>query len=327
MRNVCRRWMVLAAAAAAAVLDGAGLLPQSDHAAAQATRTIRIIVPFPPGGPTDTLARLLADQIGRTQRVAIAVENRPGASSVVGTEAASRAAPDGNTLLINSPAFLINTHLQKLDYDPHASFEPICHLVNSPTVVAVNGASPMRSLADLLGAARARPGELTLASIGPGSTTQVAFEMLKRAAKVEMTFIPYPGMAPAANALLGEHVSSGWLDFAQAGQQINAGKLRALARSTGIELANVPTLAELGYGDIDADPWFGVVAPARTPRDQTAELGGWFSAALQDTEIKGKLANLGFHPVGACGAAFGAFMRKQDAEYGRVIREANIKME
>jgi tripartite-type tricarboxylate transporter receptor subunit TctC len=324
MRQIGRRRGALAVAAAIGV---ALLLPAGRDADAQSARTIRVIVPFPPGGPTDTLARILADQIGRTQKAAIAVENRPGGSSVIGTEAAAHAMPDGNTLLINSPAFLINTHLRKLDYDPHASFEPICHLVNSPTVVAVNSASPARSLADLLGAARAKPGGLTLASVGPGSTTQIAFERLKQAAKVDMTFIPYPGMAPAANALLGEHVSSAWLDFAQASPQIGAGKLRALARSAGIDLPGVSTLAELGYGDIDPDPWFGVVAPARTPKDQVAELAGWYAAALRDSEVKGRLASLGFHPVGACGTDFGAFMRKQDAEYGRVIREANIKVE
>ena len=297
-------------------------------ATAQAARTIRIVVPFPPGGPTDTLARLLADQIGRAQGATIAVENRPGASSVIGTEAASRAAPDGNTLLINSPAFLINPYMKKLDYDPLTGFEPICHLVNSPTVVAVSGPSAFRTLADLLGAARAKPGELTLASIGPGSITQIAFEMLKSAARVDMTFVPYPGMAPAANALLGGHVSSAWLDYAQAGEQIKAGSLRALAKGTIIEaLPDVPTIAELGYRDIDADPWFGVVAPAKTPKDTISLLAGWFTTALQDPAVKAKLGALGFTPVATCSADFGTFMRRQYEQYGRVIRAANIRAE
>jgi tripartite-type tricarboxylate transporter receptor subunit TctC len=314
-----------AAAAALALVSAVLLLTMSRDASAQAARTIRIVVPFPPGGPTDTLARLLAEQISRAQRATIAVENRPGASSVIGTEAVSRAAPDGATLLINSPAFLINPHLQKLDYDPLGGFEPVCHLVNSPTVVVVSGASPFRSLGDLIGAARAKPGELTLASVGPGSTTQIAFEALKRAAKVDMTFIPYPGMAPAATAVMGEHVSSGWLDYAQAGEQVKSGKLRALAAAAGIAaLPDVPTLAELGY-NVDADPWFGVVAPAKTPKETVAQLGGWFAAALQDSEVKNRLAALGFRPVGVCGLDFAAFMRKQSAEYGRVIRAANIK--
>ena len=323
------RRMVLRAATHVAALLAAGvsllMFPRHD-ARAQAPRTIRVIVPFPAGGPTDTLARLLADQIGQAQKATLTIENRPGASSVIGTEAAARAAPDGATLLVNSPAFLINPNLQKLDYDPLKSFEPVCYLVNSPTVVAVNGASPHRSLAELLDAARARPGALSLASVGPGTTTQIAFEMLKRAAKVDLTFVPYPGMAPAATALLGEHVTAAWLDYAQAGEQIKAGKLRPLAKGTTIDaLPQVPTVAELGYPDINADPSFGVVAPARTPADTTAELASWFQAALQDPTVKARLAALGFRPVGSCGADFAAFMRKQYDAYGRVIREADIK--
>lgn len=311
---------------ALAIVSATLLALMSHGASAQAPKAIRVIVPFPPGGPTDTLARLLADQISRAQGATMTIENRPGAGSVIGTEAVSHAAPDGATLLINSPAFLINASLQKLDYDPLTDFEPVCHLVNSPTVVAVNGMSAIRSLADLVAAARARPGELTLASIGPGSTTQIAFEMLKRAAGVDMTFIPYPGMAPAATALLGEHVSSAWLDYAQAGEQIRAGKLRALAKVRNVAaVRDVPTLAELGYKDIDADPWFGVSAPARTPKDVIAQLAGWFTTALGDPAVKVKLASLGFDPIGICGADFGAFLHRQSEQYGRVIREANIK--
>ncbi len=141
-----------------------------------------------------------------------------------------------------------------------------------------------------------------------------------------MTFVPYPGMAPAASALLGEHVSSAWLDYAQAGEQIKAGKLRALAEGTGIAaLRDVATLAGLGYKDIDADPWFGVLAPAKTPKEMVSQLGGWFTAALQDPAVRGKLAALGFDPVAMCGADFGTFMHEKYDQYGRVIREANIK--
>jgi tripartite-type tricarboxylate transporter receptor subunit TctC len=328
MNLVGRQFLHLAAGSIALTVISAALVTLMGHEAATQARTIKIVVPFPAGGPTDTLARLLSDQISRAQRATMAVENRPGASSVIGTEAASRAAPDGNTLLINSPAFLINPHIQKLDYDPLTSFETICYLVNSPTVIAVSGSSSFRTLVDLLGAASAKPGELTLASIGPGSTTQIAFEMLKRAAKVDMTFVPYPGMAPAASALLGDQVSSAWLDYAQAGEQIKAGKLRALAKGAIIEaLPDVPTVAELGYKDIDADPWFGVLAPAKTPKETVSQLAGWFTTALQDPAVRAKLGALGFDPVVMCGADFGTFMHKQYDQYGRVIREANIKAE
>jgi tripartite-type tricarboxylate transporter receptor subunit TctC len=218
--------------------------------------------------------------------------------------------------------------LQNLSYDPLTSFEPICYLATSPTAIVVNAASSYRTLPDLLEAARAKPGELTLASIGPGSVTHIGFEMLKRASGTAMTFVPYPGMAPAVNALLGEHVTAAWVDFQVAGEQIRAGKLRPLAAiaQTRIEkLPDVPTVGELGYGDIRADPWFGVVAPARTPKEMLAGLIGRFTAALRDPEVKGKLEALGLHPVGLCGADFGAFMRQLNDDYGRVIREANIK--
>ena len=137
---------------------------------AQTARTIRIIVPSTAGGGADTLARLLADQISRAQGQTLVVENRPGASNTIGTEVASRAAPDGNTLLITTPEFVINAHLRKLNYDPLSSFEPICYLVRSPQLIVVNSASPYRTLTDLLNSARAKPGELTLASAGPASS-------------------------------------------------------------------------------------------------------------------------------------------------------------
>jgi tripartite-type tricarboxylate transporter receptor subunit TctC len=136
------------------------------------------------------------------------IENRPGAGATIGTEAVSRAAPDGNTPLITTSDFLIGPHLRKLNYGPLTTFEPICYLVNSPLLIAVNNASPYGTLVDLLSAARAKPGELTLASNGPASVYQIAFETLKRAAKADITFVPYPGLAPAVTALMGEHVTS-----------------------------------------------------------------------------------------------------------------------
>jgi tripartite-type tricarboxylate transporter receptor subunit TctC len=299
-------------------------------ASAQTTRTIRLVVPFPPGGPSDTLARLLAEQIGRAQGLTMVVDNRPGGGSVIGTEAVSRAAPDGNTLLINSATFVINPHLRKLNYDPLTSFEPICYLVSSPTMIVVNSASPYRTLPDLIDAAHIKPGGLTLASFGPASSPQIGFEMLKRTANADITFVPYAGMAPAVNALLGEHVTSAWVDYSAAAAQVRAGTLRALATParTRIEaLPDVPTVAESGYKDFEADTWFGVAAPAKTPNQIVSELVGWFTAALRLPVIKAKLVPIGLYPVGMCGEAFGAVIRKQYDEYGRVIRESNIKAE
>jgi tripartite-type tricarboxylate transporter receptor subunit TctC len=307
------------------------LLALTGHGAwSQAARTIKIVVPFPPGGGADILARLLADQIGGAQRLTMVVENRPGAGTVIGTEAVSRAAPDGNTLLIVTDSFVVIPHLRKLNYDPLTSFEPTCNLAKTPQVIVVNSPSPYRTLADLFDAARAKSGELTLASPGPAGAAHVAFEMLKRAANVNITYIPYPGVAPALNALLGDHVTSAFSTYSAVAEQLRAGKLRALAAAsaTRIEsLPDVPTVAEVGYRDQEADLWYGLFAPAKTPKDTVSQLAGWFTAAVQAPELKSKLAVQGLFPVAICGVDFGAFVRKQYDKYGRGIRESNIKTE
>jgi tripartite-type tricarboxylate transporter receptor subunit TctC len=311
-----RRFLNLAAVTLVLAAAFPFLLPQQG-ALSQTKRTIKIIVPFGPGSSIDVLARVLAEQIGRTKGLATVVENHPGAGAIVATELVARAEPDGNTVLINSNPFIINPLIRKVNYDPLTGFEPICHLVNVPAVIAVNSASPYRTLVDLFNAAHVKPGELTLASVGPGTAIQIAFEMLKRAANVNMTFISYPGSPPAINALLGN-------------QQLNAGTVRALAVASPsrIEpLPDVPTLSEAGYHGNETAIWNGVVAPAKTPKDTVAQLVSLFTTALLKTEAKQKLVALGLFPSGICGADFGAFLRKQYDEYGRAIREANIKVE
>ncbi len=282
------------------------------------------------GGANDVLARVLAEQIGRAQGIAITIENRLGAGGIIGAEAVSRAAPDGNTLLIDSNSLLIDALAQKTNYHPLTSFEPICHLVDVPTVIVVNGASPYRRLADLIDAARAKPREITLASLGPGGTFRIGFERLRRAASVDMTFVPYPGIARAVNALLGAHVSSVFSSYSTVSEHLNTGKLRALAAGspTRIEpLPEVPTVAECGYPDYEVDQWFGLWAPAKTPNEAVSQLAGWFTAALQTPEIKRKLVAQALFPVGICATGFGSYLRKKYDEYGRAIREANIEAE
>jgi tripartite-type tricarboxylate transporter receptor subunit TctC len=163
-------------------------------------RPVRIIVPSTPGGGADVLAR--------AQGQTVVVENRPGAGNTIGTEAAARAAPDGNTLLLTTPEFVINPHLRKLSYDPLTSFEPVCYLARSPQIFVFNPASSHRRLKDLLDAAKAKPGELTVASAGPASSPHVAIERIKREAGVNFTYVPYQGSGPALNALLGQHVTA-----------------------------------------------------------------------------------------------------------------------
>jgi tripartite-type tricarboxylate transporter receptor subunit TctC len=320
-----RKFLQFVGAAAAA-----DLVILTGHVAwSQTTRAIKIVVPTAPGGTLDLVARLLGEQIGKAQGQTMVVEDRPGAGNVIGTEAVARAAPDGNTLLFNATDFVIHPHMRKVSYDPLTSFEPICHLVNLPTVLVVNNASPYHTLADLVNAARAMPGALTLAGFGAGSLYQIGFEILKRAANVDMTFVPYPGGPPVLNALLGEYVTSAIIGYSAVAEQLKAGKLRALATAsqTRIEpLSDVPTVAESGYKDYEINMWYGVVAPAKTPKERISQLAGWFAAAMKVPEVKAKLAVQGLYPVGICGADFGALIRKQYDEYG-VIREANIKAE
>jgi tripartite-type tricarboxylate transporter receptor subunit TctC len=297
---------------------------------AQASRTVKIVVASSPGGVNDVLARMLADEIGRAQNVSLVIENRQGAGEVIGTEAAARAPADGNTLLIAANPFIINPQMRKVNYHPLSSFEPICYLVNAPTLIVVNTSSPYRTLADLFETARDKSSTVTMASNGPGSPFHLGFELLKRAAGVDMTFVPYPGNAPAVNALLGAHVTSAFSTYSNVSEHIKAGRLRALAvgtRSRVEMLPEVPTLGESGYRDIEVDAWFGMFAPARTPAAAVSQLIGWFTAALASSEMKSKLDRLGLLPVAVCGSEFGALLARQFEQYGRIIREANIKAE
>jgi tripartite-type tricarboxylate transporter receptor subunit TctC len=292
--------------------------------------SVKIIVPIPPGASLDIMTRVLAAEVGHAQELTFVVENRPGADTIIGTEAAARAAPDGKTLLSVGTGLLINQLLRKTNYDPLESFEPICQTAYMPTVIAVSSKSPYLSLADLFNAARATPGRLTLASIGPASTARLAFERLKRDANAEMTFVPYPGTAPAFDALLGQHVTAYLGESSFVTAQVKAGTVRALAAAAPKRLdalPDVPTLAELGFADVMGELWFGLLAPAKTPKATVERFATAYAAALQVSEVKTKLSELGLYPVGLCGADFGAFLRKQREEYRRIVREADIKPE
>jgi tripartite-type tricarboxylate transporter receptor subunit TctC len=301
----------------------------SGHGAcSQVTGTIKIVVPVSPGGVLDTLARLLSEQIRRGQGQTALVENRSGAGGMIAAEAVSRAAPDGNTLMMVSPDLLATSYLRKLDYE--LRFEPVCYLVSVPNLIVVNSASSYWTLADLLSAARAKPGALTLASVGPASSLQIAFEKLQRAANVDMIFVSYPGGAPAINALLGEHVTSVLAAYSTVAGQLSSAKVRALAvvTKTRIErLPDVPTVAESGYYDYHLDFWLGLVAPAKTPKEMTSQLAGWFTAAVQAPEVRAKLVAQGLYPAVTCGADFATFLRVQYDDFGRIIHEADIKVE
>jgi len=307
------------------------LLVLTGRDATAEVRTTKIIVPMAPGGAVDFVARVLAEAVGRINNQAVVVETRPGAGSVVGTEVATRATADGHTVLINAGGnLLIPPQLHRLNYDPLTSLKPICKLVTVPDIIAVNGNSSYRTLADLIGAARAKPYDVSMASLGPATDLQVAVEKLMRTADVHMTFVPYPGVAPAISALLGQQVSSVLTSYSSAAQQIKAGTLRALAATTGErirQLPDVPTVAESGYRDYGVEFWFGLFAPANTPKRAIDQLAAQFAEALRSPEVKARLDTQGLLPAVMCGADFAEFVREQYAEFGRVIREANLKAE
>jgi tripartite-type tricarboxylate transporter receptor subunit TctC len=317
-------------AAAVAVVTALSIMAGDRDALAQSKQTVRVIVPTPPAGVNDLMARMLTEYIGRVHGLSTVVENRPGAAEAIGTESVARAAPDGNTLLFASSQIVINPHLRKLNYHPLESFEPICQLVVAPAVISVNATSAYRTLKDLLDAARAKPGSVNMASLGPGTPFDIGLAVLKRAAGVDITFVPFNGNAPSITALLGDHVTSAFNSYSSAAEQIKAGKMRPLAVTmpSRIEpLPQVPTVAESGYPDYEVMIEFGVYAPANTPKDIAAQFARWFTEALQAPEIKTKLAAQELYPLGICGAEFSTHLRKEYEKYGRAIREANFKIE
>jgi len=314
------------------VLAALGLVAAGGDRAAwpQAPHMIRVVISVPPGGAIDTLVRVLGDQIGKNNGPTIIVEPRPGAGGIIAAEAVARAAPDGNTLLISTNGMLINAILRKVSFDPLTSFEPICYLVNSPQLIVVNSASPYRTLPDFLAAARAKPGDLSIASVGPNTTQHIAIERLKRLADVNVTFVPFPGGAPAINALMGQHVTAALQNYIEVSGQLTSGTLRALGSATARRIEPLPdlsTIAEQGFKDFDAEVWFGLSAPAKTPQETIAQLVGWFSRALEAPEVKSKLAVQALYPNPICGSAFTAHIKGQAELFARLIRELNIKGE
>jgi tripartite-type tricarboxylate transporter receptor subunit TctC len=317
-------WVAAAIVLATLLAPILGSPPTSPAAAESAV--IKVVLPVPPGGAGDLIARLLTDQVGRLNNRSFVIETRPGAGTVIGTEAVVRAPADGKTLLINAPFLLIAPHLRKLNFDPLTDLAPVCHLVSSPGVLVVNAASPYRTFADLMAAVRTRPGQITFASAGPGTTHHIGFEKLKHDAGLDFIYVPFAGGGPAINALLGNHVTAVLAEYAPLSEHLKAGTLRPLAVTSTARVAglDVPTIAET-YPGFEVDFWWGLFAPAHTPDALLSQLSEWFTGAMQKPELKARLNELGFFPAGICGRDFAALLRKQYEDYGRVIRGANIR--
>ena len=296
--------------------------------------TTRIVVPFAAGGPIDVTARLLAEQVRPTLGNVI-VENRPGGGGNIGMEAVARAAPDGLTLGIATTASHgINPWLfARLPYDPAKDFAPITQMLRVPNVVVMNAETAQRlkiaTLADLIAYAKANPAKLNYGSGGNGSAGHLAGEMLKNQAGIFAVHIPYNGGAPAQLALVSGQVDFNIDNLATAAPNIRAGKLKALAVTTAQRAAvmpEVPTVAETLPG-FEIDTWWGLVAPAGTPREKVQQLNAAFVAALNSPEVKTRFAGLMAEPAPTTPEQFAAFMERERAKYERVVKLSGAKVE
>jgi len=293
-------------------------------------RPIRIIAPFPAGGGYDFLSRLIGQEMSKTLGQPIVVDNKSGANGNIGTDAAAKSPPDGYTLLMggNSPLSLNVGLYPKLPYDPVKDFEPISRVATQPNLLAVHPGVPVKSLAELIQYAKANPGKLSYGSNGNGSPQHLAAELLKRSAGIEMIHVPYKGAAPTASALLAGEVSLAFNIILLPLPQVQAGRLTgiAVASSRRSPLApELPTMSELGY-PIDIDTWYGLLAPAGTPKDVVDKLYGQTVKILTIPEVRKKFDELGLEPVGNTPAEFAAIIKKETPEWAKVIKDAGIKL-
>ncbi len=296
------------------------------------TRPIRFIVPFAPGGPSDIVARIMAPRMQATLGQPVVVENRVGAGGVTGVEAAARAAPDGYTVSIASAgALAISPRLGRgTPYDPLRDLAALTLGVLVPEPLVVPAALPIHSVADLVAAARARPGALNFASSGPGSMPHLAAEQLRAATGIDITHVAYRGGAPLAMAVLQNEAQLGFADLPILLPHIRAGTLRALAVGASARLPwipDVPTMAEIGLPSVDASNWHGIVAPARVPEAILITLHRAAAGALRDPEVARLLNEQGAIPGGNRRQEFAAFMASELEKWGEVIRRGNIQGE
>jgi tripartite-type tricarboxylate transporter receptor subunit TctC len=301
-------------------------------AQAQADRPIRLVVPYPPGGPLDTISRVLAEKVKDSLGVVV-VENRPGAGGNIGADQVARSAPDGHTIVMGAIAtHAINPWLYaKIPYDPIRDFTPITLVAQVPNVLVMNAATAdrlkIRTVADLVKYAKANPGKLNYGSGGNGSGGHLAGEMFKTQAGVFMVHIPYAGGSPAQLGLLAGDVDLNFDNIATASANIKSGKLRAIAVTTKERsslVPEIPSIAEagksLGLGQFDVNTWFGLFGPAKLPADVTAKLNKAFVAALNSPDVKARMAGLLAEPSPTTPEAFAAFVKKELAKYEQVVK-------
>ncbi len=324
------RKVTVVACLGASILGAALAALGTQTAWSQAPKTIKIIVPFSPGNGPDLVARVFGQQIGEINGTTVVIENRAGGGTVMGTDQVARSTPDGGTLLLAAPAFVVNDALKRAKSTPVNEFVPVCLLAITPMILVVRSDSPYMTFDDLIKAARAKPDELQMVSGGPATSLHMAIEVIKHAANVKMTYVPYGGTAPAIGALMGGHVTAVMSDYPTIVSQLQAKTIRPLVSVSEKRLEllpDVPTLAETGLVKYDADIFYGIVAPAKTPPAVVTQMIDMFKAAAKTPEVKTRFETLGLFPSDKCGAEWGAYINKQVEGYAKVARDANIKAE
>jgi tripartite-type tricarboxylate transporter receptor subunit TctC len=295
------------------------------------SKSIRIIVPFPPGAFNDQLARVLSQHLGERWGQPVVVDNRPGGSTVIGTDLAAKAAPDGHTLLIVSFAFAVNPSLiSRLPYDTLGDFTPVVLAAATPNLLLVNPAIKAGSLKELLALARSDPQALHYATAGYGTSAHLCMERLKLMAHVDITHIAYKGSAPALTDLIGGQVQVMFDNVPNALPHVKAGKLRALAVTSAQRTAllpELPTFAEAGVSGYETEVWFGVVAPAGTPKEIVAKLNGEINRILALPEVKRRFADQGVRVIGGPPERFAAHLRAQTQTWAKVVQDADLRMD
>jgi tripartite-type tricarboxylate transporter receptor subunit TctC len=294
-------------------------------------RPLRIIVGFPPGGPADTVARLLAQPLSDALGKPLVVQNAAGAAGSVAGERVARATPDGHTLgLVTEAQMLINPSLYKLDYDPARAFSPISLVATAPYLLVASNGLGVKSVRELVALAQARPGSLMFASPGAGSTPHVVMEMFKAAAAIDIRHVPYKGVGPAVPDLLAGRVGLMFSPIATGLPLVAQSKLQALAVSSARRVSVLPDvvpLAESGYPNFDVTGWLALVAPMSTPEPIVSRLHEEIVRALAAIEMRAKLLNLGLEPMGSSPEALSRITRPGNSKWGKVIKDAGIRLD
>ncbi len=292
-------------------------------------KPIKFIVPFPPGGPADTIARLAAEKMAEILKQPVVLDNRGGAGGATGTAAVAKSAPDGYTIGISTAgALAISPSLQEaLSYDPQKDLYPLTLAARVPELLVVAKDIPANSMAELVALAKAKPGTMNFASSGPGSMPHLAGELFKRAAGIDIVHVPYRGAAPAVNDLVGGHVQMMFMDIAVLLPHVQSGAAKAIAigsKQRVLALPNLPTTAELGMPKVEADNWYGIIAPVGMPADVTAKLHAAVVAALKSDDVTKKLADQGAIVVANASEDFRAYLKSEIEKWADVVKAASV---